>query len=234
MKEYKYPDGNTFFVTEETTQKTNYTFDDSGQIGEPESIQYFYNLVKTKHQNSNAVIVDVGAQSGLYSLYAKFLPSCQFYAFEPFEETYGLLLDNLQLNQIYNVKAFNYALGEKEEIKVLHVPTHLGLNTLGSTPKRFDTWKDVEVQVKRLDDIFMNETSLDYIKCDTEGWEMHILKGAEESIRKWKPDLFIEVNETNLEQCSLTEELLLDYVRSLGYKRMTYGNENVHFQYFES
>ena len=232
MHSFLYPNGSLIQVTDETITKTPYTFDAKAGIWEPDSIRYFYSLVEMKHQNSNAVIVDVGAQSGLYSLYAKWLPECRFYAFEPLEDTYALLLDNLQLNSIYNVKAFPYALGEKEEKKLLHVPEHLGLNTLGSTPKRFDSWKDVEIQVKRLDDIFMSETSLDYIKCDTEGWELHVLKGAEESIRKWKPELFIEVNKTNLEQCGLREEQLRDYIQSLGYRQVrTIDNENVHFTF---
>jgi FkbM family methyltransferase len=234
MRQFTYPDGSTFFVTEETVAKTATTFHPINGIWEPTSVQYFYNLVKTKHANTNAVIVDVGAQSGLYSLYAKQLPSCRFYAFEPFEDTFGMLLDNLQLNQIYNVKAYNWALGSINETKLLHVPDHLGLNTLGATPKRFDTWKDVEVEVKRLDDIFSNETALDYIKCDTEGWEMHVVKGAEESIRKWKPELFIEVNGTNLEQCSLTESQLFEYMYSLDYKpKALVDGEMVHFTHVQ-
>lgn len=232
MNTFLYPNGNQVKVSRETVEKTATTFHPTKGIWEPESIHYFYSLVEMKHQNSNAVIVDIGAQSGLYSLYAGFLPECKFYAFEPFEDTYTMLLDNLQLNSIYNVKAFCFALGEKEEKKILHVPDHLGLNTLGSSPKRFDTWKDVEVQVKRLDDMLLSETSVDYIKCDTEGWELNVLKGAEESIRKWKPELFIEVNGTNLEQCGLCEEELTDFIKSLGYRKVRcIDDENVHFSF---
>lgn len=236
MRQFIYPDEHTFFVTEETVKKTENSFHPTNGIWEPLSIHYFYTLVNKKHENKNAVIVDVGAQSGLYSLYAKFLPSCRFYAFEPFQDTYTLLQENLQLNQIYNVKTYNYALGSKNETKILHVPDHLGLNTLGDIPKRFDTWKDVLVQVKRLDDIFLEEkeSSLDYLKCDTEGWEYHVLKGAEECIRKWKPELFIEVNGENLEQCSLTIPDIYDYLHSLGYKPVyELDRENVHFTYTE-
>lgn len=230
MHTFIYPNKGQVFVTEETVEKTPYTFHKSDGIWEPTSIQYFYSLVETKHGNSNATIVDVGAQSGLYSLYAKFLPSCRFYAFEPFQDTFSLLVNNIQLNQITNVRAYNYAVGSKHEIKTLHVPEHLGLNTFGSSPKRFDSWKDVDVNVVRIDDIFVNETSLDYIKCDTEGWEYHVLKGAEESIRKWKPELFIEVNKHNLEQCSLSESELFDYLYSLDYRpKSTLDTENVHF-----
>lgn len=73
---------------------------------------------------------------------------------------------------------------------------------------------------------------MDYIKCDTEGWEYHVLKGGEESIRKWKPEIFMEVNQENLAQCNLIEENVVDYVRSLGYTKIrVMNNENVHFTY---
>ena len=232
MYQFLYPNGAFVSVTQETITKTPYTFDIKSGIWEPRSIEYFFSLVDQKHQNTDAVIVDVGAQSGLYSLYAKFLPSCQFHAFEPFQDTYSLLLDNLHLNNIGNVKTYPFALGSKKETKVLHVPENLGLNTLGNMPKRFDSWKDVTVDVRCLDDILSNETSFDYMKCDTEGWEFHVIKGAEESIHKWKPELFLELYSTNLDQCQIKEEEFLDYIHSLGYRKVRImDNENVHFTF---
>jgi hypothetical protein len=52
------------------------------------------------------------------------------------------------------------------------------------------------------------------IKIDVENYETEVLKGAEQTIRKWKPDLFIECN---------TEEHtmeIFDFLKSLevGYK----------------
>lgn len=233
MYPFQYSPEKIFFVTKETIQKTPATFPVSGKIWEPESISYFYSLVNTKHNNKDAVIIDVGAQTGLYSLYAKFLPQCSFYAFEPFQESYSLLNDNLKLNNITNVFPIQCALGSVNENKILRVPSHTGLNTLGDTPTRFTEWNDFEVPVRRLDDIlFNNVPSIDYIKCDTEGWELHVLKGAEECIRRWKPELFFELNDDNLSQCSLKSEMLIDYVKSLGYKYVTTKNyENVHYTY---
>jgi FkbM family methyltransferase len=187
-----------------------------------------------KHKNKNAVIVDIGAQSGLYSLYAKYLPECKFYSFEPFQETYKLLLENLQLNSITNVEALNVGLGEKNETKVLHVPDHLGLNTLGDTPTRFSNWKDVEVSVKRLDDVISEDTPVDYIKCDTEGWELFVLKGAERCIKKWKPEIFLEFNGENLNQCGVHWTTLLQHLLDLHYVPLAkIGDENIHFTYRE-
>ena len=233
MRTFLYPGNKEIYVTEESVEKVATTFHPTKGIYEPESIDYFYSLVERKHSNKNAVIIDIGAQSGLYSLYAKYLPECMFYAFEPFELTYSILIDNLNLNNITNVKTFNCALGSINETKKLHVPEHLGLNTLGNTPMRFSSWNDYEVKVNKLDDmLFNNLSSVDYIKCDTEGWEYHVFKGAEECIQKWKPELFFEINGTNLEQCSMKEEELVDYVKSLDYRFVRrIDNENFHYTY---
>jgi FkbM family methyltransferase len=230
MKTYEYAPGKSFVVTDETVAITPYTFLQTNKLWEPRSIQYFYSLVEKKHGNKNATIVDVGAQSGLYTLYAKFLPDCSFYAFEPLEQTYALLLDNLRVNSIHNVKAYQVALGSKDEIKNLHVPSHLGLNTLGDTPLRFDSWKDIQVQVKCLDTFLPLDARIDYMKIDTEGWEYHVLKGAEQLIRKWKPELFLEMVDSNMKQCGVEQQQLLDYLHSLGYKlEKEMDGENFHF-----
>tara|TARA_B100000787_G_C16147665_1_gene275026 strand:- start:439 stop:681 length:243 start_codon:yes stop_codon:yes gene_type:complete len=67
------------------------------------SMQQFFNCINNEQYN----IIDIGAQSGLYSLFAKYLPNSTFYSFEPFEETYNCLNENLKLNNINNVKTFN-------------------------------------------------------------------------------------------------------------------------------
>lgn len=230
--EYTYPGKKPFRVTQDSICKTKFTFFLSGEIWEPTSIEYFYSLVETKHKNKDAVIVDVGAQSGLYTLYAKYLPDCKFYAFEPYQETYSLLLGNLELNSISNVKAYNFALGSKEETKILHVPEHLGLNTFGDAPSRFSTWQDVEVPIKKLDDIIPEDTPVDYIKCDTEGWEYYVLKGAEKILRKWKPELFIEINLENLAQAGVNPSDLEDFLHELHYKPVcVVDGENYHLTY---
>jgi FkbM family methyltransferase len=232
--EYEYSPGKKFSVTEETLEKTPHTFYRSGGMYENNSVNYFYDLVKMKHQNKNAVIIDVGAQSGLYSLYGKFIPESRIYAFEPFKDSYKCLCDNLQLNNITNVEAINCALGSSNENKILKVPEHRGLNTLGDQ-HRFSDWNNHLVQVLKLDDILLHTvSSVDYIKCDTEGWEYHVLKGAEECIRKWKPELFIEINSANTAQCSLEIEYLVEYLKSLNYSAVTIKDiENVHFTYKE-
>ena len=149
--EYEYGPLKKFVVSEETLIKVPTTFDKSGFVHEMDSITYFYNLIEMYHSNKNAVILDIGAQCGLFTLYAKYLPDCKFYAFEPFFDSYKCLNDNLQLNQIDNVFTYNCGLGSSNEIKILRVPEHKGLNTFGENPLRFSEWKNFNIPVMTKD-----------------------------------------------------------------------------------
>lgn len=228
MYKFSYHAGKEFYVTPDTINFTPHTFDRYNGIWEKDSIEYFFNRVELS-DSAQPTIIDIGAQSGLYSLYAKFIPNSTFYSYEPLPLTFNLLKDNIELNSITNVNLFNYAIGKEHEMKVLHVPDHLGLNTFGDTPLRFDKWKDVDVQIKPLDDLFLN-IPVHFIKCDTEGWEYNVIQGAQAVLKKWRPELFIEVNDTNLKQCGTQKDDLLSLIYSLNYKLVNIiDTENYHF-----
>ena len=94
-KYYYFNDPNyPIYITDDTKLLTPHTFLNDNTLWENDSITYFYkNIDKCKKIN----IVDIGAQSGLYSLYAKYLPNSTFYAFEPFPQTNDLLRKNISL-----------------------------------------------------------------------------------------------------------------------------------------
>ena len=39
---------------------------------------------------------------------------------------------------------------------------------------------------------------LDFVKCDTDGWEAHVLRGAEATLRRFRPALLLEINPRGL------------------------------------
>lgn len=57
----------------------------------------------------------------------------------------------------------------------------------------------------------------DYMKIDVEGDELAVLLGAKETIRRHKPVMCIECNEHTLVRKGLTGEMLVRYIRSIGY-----------------
>ena len=233
MVSYIYPNNKLIKVTRDTVIKTPITFSPDGNYYEPESIEYFFSLVNSKKIGGLKNIVDIGAQSGLYSLYAKHLENAYMYSFEPNPETYNLLVENIKLNEINNIHTENKGIGRSIEELILHVPFNndeKGLCSLGGNPLRFSRWEDVMVQVTTLDtEFFEKNIPVHFIKCDTEGWELNVLKGGVETIKKWSPELFLEVNETNLNQCGTSKSELMMFINNLGYTlKEIKNNENYH------
>ena len=95
MATFYYNNRNTKYpihVTDETLIVSPASFLRNGQLWEEKSVSYFYNNIPT---DKSVNIIDIGAQTGLYTLYAKYLPKSQFYAFEPFPRSYKGYLTTL-------------------------------------------------------------------------------------------------------------------------------------------
>lgn len=223
---FNYNENEKILVTSNTVDYGNSSFSKNNEIYEKESLNYFYNLV---NKNNKVNIVDIGANVGLYSLYAKHLPNSQFYSFEPFKFTYDLLNDNIKLNDIKNVKTYNIGLADKKGKNILNVClSQDGLNTMGTNPLRFNDIKPIEVEIDTLDNIFYNNNiKIDFIKIDTEGYEYYILKGGEQTIKTYKPIIQLEFNETNMRQCNINPKELYNYIRELDYKIHNLTNEEL-------
>jgi len=136
------------------------------------------------------VVVDAGAHYGFYTIRASKLVGEQgiVIAFEPHPKNYNRLVMNLKLNKVTNVKAFNTALGNVDGTTKLYVGSHAGGHSVV-----FERGKPINVKISRLDTV-VDELGLgkvDLIKIDTEGAELDIMKGALNTIRKYRPKLTI-------------------------------------------
>lgn len=153
-----------------------------------------YDIKKYVPKIKEPVIIDCGANIGLFSLFASFLfKDAKIYSFEPTNETFNLMKDILSENKINNVFIFNVALGS--EIKNSTLLT--SIEGLGTGNTLLETGRippgnviNQEVKIITIDYFVFQQEKLnkvDYIKIDTEGFEKEILKGAKETIKKFKP-----------------------------------------------
>lgn len=143
-----------------------------------EITENFYTQRKIEF-NQEDIMIDIGAHVGMISiLYAKLYPWITIYAYEPIPENFALLLKNLSLNNITNVKAFNLAVtGDGRPIKMaLHHD-----NTGASTQCYFNAKAGNEffenIPSITLDAIFTknNIKLCKLLKIDCEGSEYEIL-----------------------------------------------------------
>mgnify|MGYP001265770299 CR=1 FL=1 len=136
--------------------------------------------------------IDIGVYRGVYS-YEMSKYSNLVHSFEPNPIIFYDINKNLK-KIIKNLKLYNYALSNKNEIINLNVPIRdkkydkknyeeyfqMGRATIHSKNK-FNDFESFKVNTRRLDDInFDNKIS--FIKIDVEGHETEVIEGSLETI----------------------------------------------------
>lgn len=58
---------------------------------------------------------------------------------------------------------------------------------------------------------------VDFIKIDVEGYELKVLKGAEQTIKSWRPHILVEQNGL-CERYDLSDDETCDFLEKLGYR----------------
>ena len=153
-----------------------------------------------KHGDS---VLDVGAQCGDYSLLSSVYHKCSnIIAIEPLPSNYNTLLKNLKMNRVSNVIPINAAASDSSGIIEIGYESDMAFK--GPSKKKID------VRGIRIDDLPMK--SLDLIKIDVEGFEIEVLKGAENTIKKFNPKIILETHSTGLKEKSLR------FLGNLGYE----------------
>jgi FkbM family methyltransferase len=166
-------------------------------------------------------VIDVGTNIGYVLLkFAQIVgPQGKVYGFEPDPFNYFKCLHNLSLNKFTNIHVENCGLGHLRGSFNLSVDTNSNRGgnriTLGDNSKEM-----VKVKVIKLDNfIAMHHIpKIDLVKIDVEGFELNVLKGAENIIKQHQPTLFIELDDNNLKQQGQSARELVEFVVNLGYQ----------------
>lgn len=142
-------------------------------------------------------IFDIGANLGNHSIYwASNLTKCKnIYSFEPFEPNYELLKENIEINNMSNIIIpVNIAIGDKKKKVIVE---EFNEDNYGATILKETQLPNNESSIDMIDiDFFVKAQGIplvDFIKIDTEGYEVEILSGMKELLTNFKPVLWIEV-----------------------------------------
>lgn len=166
---------------------------------EPPLPDVFAAVVRRYH---GGLVLDVGANSGFYSLLAVAASShCEVHAFEPLPEARRALDHNLRLNPRLRprVRIFAAAVADRAGTAALHLPdaSHGLLETSASLNPAFKglVASRLNVPLITLDDHMASRPSLSLrvIKIDVESMEHLVLAGARQAIERHRPSIFVEV-----------------------------------------
>ncbi len=196
-----------------------------------DELRFFYNRTL---KYDNCVMLDIGANTGSFSMLAKRHPNLTSHAFEPNPETFEILNNNVSLNDLNDkIKTYQVALSDNKGTAILKIPTSgtdCGFASIGQ-PKRFDHWRELEIQTRTLDDFAYenNIGKVDLIKIDTEGCELFVLKGGEEFIKRHRPNIFTECDQRCTCQFGYDIEEMIDLLTSWGYQYAKISHEDLFF-----
>jgi len=157
------------------------------------------------------------------------------YGWEPLKETYGKLVENTK--HLDNVTCYNYAVGEKsEELEISDLKNSITRNKiLDKEGEKFlanyvngrnlplHLWSRETVKVIDIDSYKFND--IDFIKIDTEGYVLPVLKGIKNTlIENNHPPLFVEIDNSfgGLQE-------VLEWFKEVGYDRESVDKLNYIF-----
>jgi FkbM family methyltransferase len=152
------------------------------------------------------VILDIGANTGVYALMAKALnPVAEVHAFEPIARVHRILTANIELNrenttypaiEAHRIAVSDYTgKGQMFDLPVEHMYTaslNKDIHAERGNPLAACT---ESVPVQRLDD-FLNAhkfQGLDLVKIDVESHEPAVLRGLGDWLLRFHPSLIVEV-----------------------------------------
>jgi FkbM family methyltransferase len=163
---------------------------------EPETAPLFRRLAARSR-----VTVDVGAHVGFYALLAGLAnPSGRVFAFEPMRLARERLRRHVVLNRLGNVECLPHAVGDRDGETELFFPRGNPLPcSAGLSAAFYAPWAEamdrMPVPCTTLDS-FVQERRLeavDLVKIDVEGAEPAVLRGARETLERYRPDIVCEV-----------------------------------------
>lgn len=169
---------------------------------EENDLKLFVNLSK-----SSSCIVDIGANSGLYSILGSYAnPKAKIYSIEPYSINVKRLKKNIELNKCGNIYVEQIGIGDRKGSIMLNVPENNSFTDVSSMDIEFSKkvypntkWKTENINIDTLDNFrTTHQLKVDLIKCDVEGFEMKVFEGMNNLLNADRPVVIFE--------CFLDEE----------------------------
>jgi FkbM family methyltransferase len=193
---------------------------------EHDTLNFYNKILRT-----GSVVIDVGANIGLYSLIAsnKVGREGQVYSFEPSEWAYSRLRENINLNDFKNIEICKFGVSDKKGVVKFYKCADDAYNSLGHHPM-FAVKEVVEIEVDSLDNFCRERkiSKVDILKIDAEGADYLVLKGAREILGfNESPVIFCEYNKSISEGYDFSRDDLILFLKERSYKVYELKNNGI-------
>jgi len=163
-------------------------------------------------------VFDIGTNIGETLLnFSKLNLSGKNYGFEPVPFLFEKAKKNIALNNFKNVYLNNVAMADKAGVLYFESPSNRNFGSINMSSA--STINSNEVRAISFDEFIEYEKieKIDFIKIDVEGFECKVLEGAMKSINKYKPILFIELDDEYLKKNGSSATQLVERLSLIGY-----------------
>ena len=166
--------------------------------GEVETIRWINQLPM------GTTLWDIGANVGVYSLYAAIMRNIHVHAFEPSASSYALLNRNIEINSLDSlIDAYCIAFSDENKLDQLHMAN----TEAGHSMHAFGQPNNVRglIQTKFKQGVpgftidafrsFYNVEPPQHIKLDVDSIEEHIIRGGTQTLRDHVTSIIVEIEE---------------------------------------
>jgi FkbM family methyltransferase len=167
-------------------------------------------------------ICEVGSNIGASLLQiTRVKPRARILAFEPSERFRPFLERNLRLAGINRVEVSSFLLGRQQDIVWLYNNNSSASVTLrydhGPRGQRKGPRRRQSATMTTLDEVFHQRPRVDFIKVDTDGFDLEVIRGAEETLKRDSPILYFELFPAACQISALAADM--NWLQSIGYGR---------------
>lgn len=174
---------------------------------------------------NNTHVLDVGSNCGAFSLklahqaYSEKLNNVTVHAFDPNPYIVEKLEHNLSLNPHLSniVKMHPMGLGAES---ITAPMTFSDANTGGARVLSQESEGKIMVEISKIDDFVEKHRieHLSFIKIDVEGYEPFVLLGAQKTIQKFRPAMYIEITDEWFKTHGYSKEFVFDLLTKENYQ----------------
>ncbi|GAB4010117.1 MAG: hypothetical protein Fur0010_02060 [Bdellovibrio sp.] len=166
----------------------------------------------------SAHVVEIGANIGTsFVTIANNFPQLTFDCHEPVPQFFDLLKKNFENFKVTNVKLFNQIFGEKLNTKIA---LNVGLGTAGASElSHYQQNAGTLILDSMTLDHAYHQKEFKFLKLDVDGYELPILKGGEQVLKKYRPYIFMEYSYKIMDSMGKSGYEILDFLSKLGYEK---------------
>ena len=192
--------------------------------------------------NSGDTAIDVGANYGLYTYnFSKAVGDKGFvYAFEPVPYTFRTLTRITKLFRLKNVKLIDKGCSDNKGKIKFSIPLQkngticAGLAFIDMDEKKriirlskgnHSEIITIESEIIKIDDLEFKNVS--FIKVDVEGADLLVLKGAINTIKKFRPIIMIEIEDRYIESYNIKRKDINSFFIELNYQTHYYSSSKL-------